>query len=48
MTTVTTNNNTLTISLTTNKGVSQENISFVDLETLTIDMFAVFTFSLES
>ena len=47
MTTVITKNNTLTISLTTNKGVSQGKYH-IYLETLTIGIVAVFTFSLES
>ena len=47
MTTVITKNNTLTIFLTINKGVSQGKYH-VDFETLGIGMFANFTLSLES
>ena len=46
MTIAITKNNTLTISLTTNIG-SQSGEYLVYLETLTIGMFAFFTFSLE-
>ena len=47
MATVITKNNTLTIFLTINKGVSQGKYH-VDFETLGIGMCAVFTLSLES